>query len=68
MGNLYILAKTMFARDLSKPVGSRALGEGRGRGILPVTISKPLVAQGAGGILILPMGVEFGIYATDVLV
>ena len=40
----------MYARATSKRAGSRARGEGRERGNLPVTTSKAPVAQRAGGI------------------
>ena len=53
LGNLYTLVKTMFARDTSKGTGSRARGEGRERGNLPGTTSKPRVAKGAGGISVI---------------
>ena len=47
---LYGLVKTMFARATSRPAGSEARGEGRERGNLIETTSKPPVAQRAGGI------------------
>ena len=40
----------MFARDGSRGAGSEARGEGRERGYLFRTTSKPHVAQRAGGI------------------
>ena len=40
----------MFARDGSRWAGSEARGEGRERGYLSRIISKPPVAQRAGGI------------------
>ena len=40
----------MCARATSRPAGSEARGEGRERGNLTNTTSKPPVAQGAGGI------------------
>ena len=52
LGNSYTLAKAMCARDTSRPAGSRARGEGRERGNLPVTTAKPPVAQRAGGIVL----------------
>ena len=51
LGNSYTLAKAMCTRDTSRPAGSEARGEGRERGNLLVTTSKPPVAQGAGGII-----------------
>ena len=50
LGNSYHLAKAMFARDTSRVAGSEARGEGRERGNLPGSTSKPSVAQRAGGI------------------
>ena len=41
LGNLYHLVKAMFARDGSKRAGSEARGEGRERGYLSRTTSKP---------------------------
>ena len=49
---VYLLEKTIYARDTSKGVGSEARGEGRERGNLIETTSKPPVAQRAGGIYI----------------
>ena len=45
------LEKIIYARDTSKGAGSEARGEGRERGNLPVTTTKPAVAQRAGWIL-----------------
>ena len=50
LGVLYALEKAMYTRATSKPTESTALGEGRERGNLVVTTSKPPVAQRAGGI------------------
>ena len=40
----------MYTRDRSRPAGSEARGEGRERGNLVETTSKPPDAQRAGGI------------------
>ena len=51
LGNSYTLAKAMCDRKWSKPAGSRARGEGTGRGNVLATGSKPPVAHRARGIL-----------------
>ena len=50
VGVLFTLEKTMCSRATSRGAGSEARGESREKGNLIVTIPKPPVAQGAGGI------------------
>ena len=49
LGVLNALEKPIYTRDTSRGAGSRARGEGREKGNLPATTSKPPVAQRAGG-------------------
>ena len=50
LGNSYNLPKKICARDIFRPAGSEARGDGRERGSLLIITCKAPVAQRAGGI------------------